>query len=83
MLTTVGQRLKMVMQKRSVTIQSLAKRLGISRNRLADILGNRNEPDYFDMKALRIALSLTPEEALWVFYPEISDLPAPAWFRMQ
>lgn len=58
------------MQSQGLTIQSLAKKLGISRNRLSDMLNGKNEPDYLDMKALRKVFDLSPVEAMWVFFPE-------------
>lgn len=71
MLDTAGQRLKAVMQARQMTNLALAQKLGISRNRLSGMLADRQELDYFDMKAMRKALDLTPAEAMWVFYPEV------------
>ena len=70
MLDIVGKRIKTVMQSQGLTIQSLAKKLGISRNRLSDMLNGKNEPDYLDMKALRKVFDLSPVEAMWVFFPE-------------
>ena len=70
MLDTAGQRLKAVMQARRMTNLALSQKLGISRNRLSGMLADRQELDYFDMKAMRKALDLTPAEAMWVFYPE-------------
>lgn len=78
MLDTAGQRLKVVMQARRMTNLALSQKLGISRNRLSGMLADRQEFDYFDMKAMRKALDLTPAEAMWVFYPEESA-PRPAW----
>jgi transcriptional regulator with XRE-family HTH domain len=71
MLDTAGQRLKAVMQARQMTNLALAQKLGISRNRLSGMLADRQELDYFDMKAMRKALDLAPAEAMWVFYPEV------------
>lgn len=82
MMETVGQRLKAVMHAREMTIISLAKLLGISRNRLSGILADRQELDYFDMKAMRKALNLTPAEALWVFYPEEPSASKPTWVEV-
>lgn len=79
MLEIVGQRIRIVMQKQGLTIQSLAKRLGISRNRLSDMLNGRKEPDYLDMKALRKVFDLSPVEAMWVFFPEDTSGEPPAW----
>lgn len=79
MLEIVGQRIKTVMQKQGLTIQSLAKRMGISRNRLSDMLNGRKEPDYLDMKALRKVFNLDPAEAMWVFFPEDASGLPPAW----
>lgn len=70
MLDTAGQRLQKVMQARRMTNLALSQKLGISRNRLSGMLADRQELDYFDMKAMRKALELTPAEAMWVFYPE-------------
>lgn len=78
MLDMAGQRLQKVMQARRMTNLALAQKLGISRNRLSGMLAGRQEFDYFDMKAMRKALDLTPAEAMWVFYPEEST-PRPAW----
>ena len=52
MQDTAGQRLKVVMQARRMTNLALAQKLGISRNRLSGMLADRQEFDYFDMKAI-------------------------------
>lgn len=78
MLDTAGQRLKAVMQARQMTNLALSQKLGISRNRLSGMLSDRQEFDYFDMKAMRKALELTPAEAMWVFYPEVPAV-KPSW----
>ena len=78
MQDTAGQRLKAVMQARQMTNLALSQKLGISRNRLSGMLADRQEFDYFDMKAMRKALDLTPAQAMWVFYPEESA-DRPVW----
>lgn len=79
MLEIVGERIKTIMQKQGLTIQSIARKLGISRNRLSDMLNGKKEPDYLDMKALRKVFDLTPAEAMWVFFPEDASGSAPVW----
>lgn len=79
MFKSVGNRLKAVIKSRGLTNIGLATKLGISRNRLAGILADKQELDFFDMKALRKALTLTPEEAIWVFFPEEENTAQPAW----
>lgn len=64
---TVGLR-KAMAEKEVNTTEELAKRSGVNRNTLADVLNGKTRPSTSVMDRIAIALSMTPEAAGHIFF---------------